>query len=307
LKPKKKYSGIIVPAVTPLTSKFELDEGAVEKIFFNFYQYTISVFILGTTGESASVPLQIKKQYIKKAEQLKRDGTFLYAGISSSIVNESVELAKFYFDHGVDAVVANLPSYYALTDTQMKRYFLDLAETIAGPLVVYNIPATTNMTIPIQLVDELSLHPNIIAMKDSERSDERLRQSVALWKDREDFSHFLGWAAKSAEALIAGSDGLVPSTANLVPEIYARMVEAVEDGDHQTAFAMQELSDVYGNLYQSGRALGESLWALKTLMSEKKLCQPYVMPPLQPQAFGEEQKLMDAFRQLDLSLKTKAT
>jgi hypothetical protein len=51
--------------------------------------------------------------------------------------------------------------------------------------------------------------------------------------------------------------------------------------------------------------LGESLWALKTLMSEKKLCESYVMPPLQPQAFGEEQKLMDAFRQLDLSLKTK--
>lgn len=305
MKLKKKYSGIIVPAVTPLTSQFELDEEAIEKIFSHFYQYKISVFILGTTGEAASLPLRIKKQYIKKAAQLKQDDDLLYAGISSNVVNDSVELVKFCFDNGVDAVVANLPSYYPLAETQMKKYFLDLAEAIAGPLVVYNIPSTTHMSIPVQVVDELSHHPNIIATKDSERSDERLRQSVTLWKDREDFSHFLGWAARSAEALVAGSDGLVPSTANLVPEIYARMLEAVEAGDQQKAFGMQELSNAYSNLYQSGRTLGESLWALKTLMSEKKLCESYVMPPLQPQAFGEEQKLIDAFRQLDLSSKTK--
>lgn len=182
MKLKKKYSGIIVPAVTPLTGQFELDEEAIEKMFFHFYQYKISVFILGTTGESASLPLRIKKQYIKKTAQLKQGDDLLYAGISSNIVNDSVELAKFCFDHGV---------------------------------------------------------------------------------------------------------------------------EAVEAGDQQKAFGVQELSNAYGNLYQSGRTLGESLWALKTLMSEKKLCQSYVMPPLHPQTFGEEQKLMDAFRQLDLSLKTK--
>ena len=48
---KKKYTGIIVPAVTPLTEKLQLDETAVERIFSSFYNYNIAPFILGTTGE----------------------------------------------------------------------------------------------------------------------------------------------------------------------------------------------------------------------------------------------------------------
>ncbi len=52
--------------------------------------------------------------------------------------------------------------------------------------------------------------------------------------------------------------------------------------DYKEVYAMQKLSDKYGNLYQEGKTLGESLWALKVLMQEKDLCEAVVMPPLQP-------------------------
>jgi dihydrodipicolinate synthase/N-acetylneuraminate lyase len=154
------------------------------------------------------------------------------------------------------------------------------------------------MSIPLSLIDELSHHVHIVATKDSERSDERLQHSLQLWKDRSDFGHFLGWAARSAMALEGGSDGLVPSTGNLVPGIYKTMWDAVHRGDHSTAMDMQVLSDAYGNLYQGGRTLGESLWALKVLMHEEHICRPYVMPPLQPQSKDEEQKLKEAYRNI---------
>ena len=277
---KKKYKGIIVPAITPLTTSFKLDEEAVKKIFNNFYQHDISPFILGTTGESASLPNQIKIDYVKEATKNKKPGSVLYAGISSNVFNESVEFAKLCGGHAVDAVAATLPSYYALNADQMKRYFEQLANTIPLPLIIYNIPATTHMSIPLQLIDELSHHPNIVATKDSERSEERLHQSLLLWKDREDFGHFLGWAAKSADALIGGSDGLIPSTGNLSPEIYSEMLQAVKENNYEHAYAMQKLSDEYGNLYQAGKTLGESLLELKTLMNKKGLCEAIVMPPL---------------------------
>jgi dihydrodipicolinate synthase/N-acetylneuraminate lyase len=294
----KKYKGIIVPAVTPLTEGFLLDEEATEKLFHHFYTHRISPFILGTTGESASLSLPVKEAYVKKAGKIKQPGTILYAGISSNNLRESIDFAKFCFNHGVDAVAATLPSYYALTEDQMKTYFLQLADSIAGPLIIYNIPATTHMSIPLSLIDELSHHAHIVATKDSERSDERLQQSLQLWKDRTDFGHFLGWAARSAVALGGGSDGLIPSTGNLVPGIYAAMWEAVQRGDHATAMEMQALSDAYGNVYQGGRTLGESLWALKVLMHEEQICQPYVMPPLQPQSREEERKLKEAYKTL---------
>jgi dihydrodipicolinate synthase/N-acetylneuraminate lyase len=145
------------------------------------------------------------------------------------------------------------------------------------------------------LIDELSHHPNIVATKDSERSEERLAKSLALWKDRADFGHLLGWAAKSAEALVGGSDGLIPSTGNLVQWIYAEMLIAVKAGDTGKAYEMQQLSDVYGNLYQGGKTLGESLWALKILMQYKGICGDTVMPPLQAISEEEKQKLISSF------------
>ena len=298
MKKNKKYSGVIIPAITPLTEDHKLDEKAVEKIFRYFYENNTVPFILGTTGESASLPQSIKEAYVKAAGKNKKQGTILYAVISSNVVSQSIEFAKFCADNGVDAVAANLPSYYALTEDQMKKHYEKLADAIPLPLVIYNIPSTTHMSIPLKLIDELSRHNNVIATKDSERNEERLKQSLDLWKGREDFSHFLGWSAKSAEALINGSDGLIPSTGNLIPGVYAEMVEAVKSGDHQIAQEMQKLSDVYGSLYQTGKILGESLWALKVLMKEKGLCDTVVMQPLQPLSKEEEDKLKKAFYEM---------
>jgi dihydrodipicolinate synthase/N-acetylneuraminate lyase len=296
MKPKKKYSGVVIPAVTPLTSNYKLDHEAVEKMFNHFYLSRAMPFIIGTTGESASLPYSLKLDYIKTAVKLKEKGTILYAGISSNCLEESVELAKEAFDAGVDVVAATLPSYYALTESQMKRYFEQLAEQVPGPVIIYNIPATTHMSIPLTLIDELSHHENIVGTKDSERSEERLKQSLDLWSEREDFSHFVGWAAKSAEALINGSDGIIPSSGNVSGGIYRIMVEAIEKGDNHTAYTYQKYSDEIGDLYQKGRTLGESLAALKVLMKEVGFCQQYVMPPLQPLPPQEGDKLVKAYR-----------
>jgi dihydrodipicolinate synthase/N-acetylneuraminate lyase len=294
----KKYQGVIVPVVTPLTTGYKLDENAVEKIVTGFYGYNISPFILGTTGESASLPLNIKKAYVKKAAAIKKSNIILYAGISSNCFSESVDFAKFCFDNGVDAVAATLPSYYPLSESQVKEYFIDLADAVKAPLIIYNIPATTHMSIPLALIDELSHHPHIVATKDSERNDKRLKQSLELWKDRKDFSHFTGWAAKSAEALINGSDGLIPSTGNLFPKIYASLLKANKEDDHDKMYDLQQHSDIAGDLYQKDKTLGESLWALKVLMKEQGLCESIVMPPLQPMSKEEEKKLIDSLKEI---------
>lgn len=276
----KKYTGVIVPAITPLTTRLQIDEAAVERLFDSFYEQEIAPFILGTTGEAASIPFQVKKDYIQIAERVKKPGTLLYAGIGSNVLAESTSLAAYCALHGVDVLVATLPSYYTLTELQMKEYFTELANKVPLPLFIYNIPATTHMSIPLPLIEELSHHPNIVGIKDSERSEERLKESVARWKSRNDFHYILGWATQSANALLLGADGLVPSTGNLYPEIYSAMIKAFKENDTVLLQELQEKSDAYGGLYQSGRTLGESLKVLKQLMEEKGICTSVMMPPL---------------------------
>ena len=277
---KKKYSGIVVPAITPLNADHTLDRSAVETLWTFFRQHHVMPFILGTTGEFPSLSTSIKQELIQLAGRLKQPGDQLYTGISSNCLSDTVELARLAFDEGADVVVCNLPSYYPLSETQMKKYFEQLAEKVPGPLMIYNIPSTTHLSIPLAVIDELSHHPNIVGIKDSERNEERLRTSLQMWSGREDFSHFLGWAAKSGEALLNGGDGLVPSTANLAPGLYHDMAEAAQKGDKEKVARLQQQSDQLGDSYQSGRILGGSLAALKLLMQKEGLCQPYIMPPL---------------------------
>jgi len=261
-----------------------------------FYEHSISPFILGTTGEFASSSMDLKQKYMRRAGKLKMNDTILYAGISGNCFEESLEFGRFCLHHGADVLVANLPCYYNLTESQMKKYFLDLVERLRSPLVIYNIPSTTHMSIPLSLIDELSYHPDIIGTKDSERNEERLKQSITLWKDRKDLSHFLGWAAQSATALFSGTDGLVPATANIAPEIYSEMLVAVEQNDRDQAFRQQGLSDALGKIYQEGKTSRESLWALKVLMEERELCQAVVMPPLSEISEEEKQTLKQKYR-----------
>jgi len=291
----KIFKGNVIPVITPFTNQYTLDTEALERMFTHLTYARSSPFILGTTGESASLSLDFKNGYIQQAGRLKQAGTNLYVGISSNSLKESVEMAKRSFDAGADAVAATLPTYYSLTPDQMKRYFIELADQLSGPLLIYNIPATTHMSIPVTLIDELSYHERIAGTKDSERSMERLTQSLQLWAGRSDFSHFIGWAAQSAYGLLNGSDGLIPSTGNLAPEIYCKLAEAVADNNSEGAYHYQRQSDLLGDLYQSNRSLGQSLAALKSLMHASGLCQPIMMSPLQELSAEESELLTQEF------------
>ncbi|WP_437919051.1 dihydrodipicolinate synthase family protein [Sphingobacterium sp. LRF_L2] len=298
MKDETKLKETIVPVVAPLRHDLELDQDAVARIFSYLYANDAIPFILGTTGESASLSNAFKEEYLRAAVANKPHDRKLYVGISSNILQDSVSFANLAASLGVEEVAATLPTYYKLSEVQMEKYFLELAEAIETNLIVYNIPATTHMSIPLEMLDRLSYHPKIVAVKDSERSMERLDRSLALWKDRTDFKHYMGWAGACVYSLLNGSDGIIPSSGNFAPAVYADMCRAVEQGDVARAEKLQEQSDRLGTLYQANKSLGESLWALKVLMKQLGLCEPYMMPPLYALGTQEENKLIEEFQAL---------
>ncbi len=276
----KKYKGVVVPMVTPLTAKGEIDREAVACIMAQFAQNNISPLVLGTTGESASFSEMESLEMLDAALSAKSKGQQVYAGLVSNEVADQSRRGKLYLDKGADVVVATLPGYYKLNDGQMKAHFEGLADELQGPLMVYNIKATTQMSIPLSVIAELSQHPHIWGLKDSERDLERLGESIQQYQDREDFSFFCGWGAQSAFSLKLGADGIVPSTGNIVPEMYKALYAAAQEGDQEIATHYQDLTDQVAKIYQGGKSLGESLAALKLMMNDKGWCQPYMKPPL---------------------------
>ncbi|CAG5016976.1 4-hydroxy-tetrahydrodipicolinate synthase [Dyadobacter sp. CECT 9275] len=281
----KKYSGVVVPMVTPVDNSYRIDRSATPILVDHLISNGAHPFILGTTGESASVSRSEKLALVKATINASAGKGTIYAGISGNSLYDSLEDARQYHDLGIGVFVATMPSYYPADPDQMERYFTQLADALPTPLIIYNIPATTHLSIPLSLVDRLSQHPNIVGFKDSERSMERLETSVSLWKERTDFSYLSGWAAMSHKAIELGADGIIPSTGNLTPHLY--QVIYTSGGGHEGWLA-QEKADRISELYQKDRTLSRALPVLKTMMAAYGLCQPEMLPPMYPLTRDEQ-------------------
>jgi dihydrodipicolinate synthase/N-acetylneuraminate lyase len=281
--------------ITPFTEAGNIDKKSILKLVNNIIEKGAVPFVFGTTGEAASMPMKNRGKIVKAIVDAVNGRGLVYAGISSNSFEESVAAAKEYFEYGADAVVAHLPSYYPINQDHMLRYYELLAESIDGELLLYNITSTTHLSIPLNVVEKLSHHEKIVGLKDSERDLERLETAINMFKNREDFSHLVGWGAQCLHGLQLGSDGLVPSTGNFVPGMFREMYDAVTAGDKKTAQRLQSQTDEISRVYQKDKILSQSLASLKLVMNKMELCGPYVLPPLMRLSREEEKKVLKNF------------
>ena len=288
---KKKYCGVVVPMVTPVTQDGQLDVRAVKRIIDLFAYNKVSPLLMGTTGEGNSVSREDGQILVETAVKAADGRILIYAGLTGNCFAEQVRQAEVYTALGADVIVATLPTYYALTPEQMYEYYQTLADCIKGPLMLYNILATTHMSIPVDIIKRLADHPNIVGLKDSERDLVRMAQCIEIAKGRDDFAYFCGWAAQSAHSLELGGDGIVPSTGNFVPEMFQQLYEAAVNGDMETANRLQDKTNEIAKLYQNDRTLGQSLTALKVMMQTKGLCEPWMLMPLTRLSLFEERAI----------------
>ena len=280
--------------VTPVTPSGMLDKPAVERIIKSFVEAGVSPLLMGTTGEGNSVSTIDGQELIATAVKAAEGKITIYAGLTGNSFIEQLKQAGYYSASGADVIVATLPSYYSLTPEQMENYYKTLADSIKGPLMLYNIAATTHMSIPVDVVERLSKHPNIVGLKDSERDLERMEKCIEIACNNDDFTYFCGWAAQSAHSLELGGDGIVPSTGNFVPGMFRKLYDAAEAGDMETANRLQDETNEIAKLYQAGRTLGQSLTALKVMMQTRGLCTPDMLMPLTRLSEQEEAEIAAA-------------
>jgi len=282
-------SQVIVPMVSPFNTDHTIDDAAVSRICTMLVSAGVSVFVLGTTGEGDSMSQEQRYKLIQSTVREVNGRSKVYAGLTGNSLSESVKDARKYADFGVDYLVAKLPSYYPLNENQMLSYLEQLADSVTLPMFIYNIPATTHHSIPIQVIEQLSHHPRIAGLKDSEQNQDRLDESIRLWGERDDFDYLIGWASMSAYGLMSGANGIVPSSGNICPEWYVQLIDCVRNSDDSTALLLQAKTNQISAMYQKGRSLSHSIPALKVMMKIKGLCSGEVLTPMVQMTIQEEE------------------
>jgi 4-hydroxy-tetrahydrodipicolinate synthase len=292
------HYGVVVPMVTPVTATGQLDEPAIDRLVDHLLTGGVQgIFVLGTTGEGVSVPQAARRNLVERVVKRVNRRTKIYAGIGDLYPHDLVA-GNEYFHAGADAVVARPP--ISFPTTQLLSWYRSLLDGLEGPLIIYNMPATTNVSIPLDVVGQLIGHPKLAGIKDSENNPARLQELLSRFGAEPRFSIFVGVGALMEQGLKLGAEGIVPSVGNLIPEVCHQLCDCAKRGDWVEAEKCAAQMNRVAALYQKGRTLGQSLAALKAALSFRGLCTPQMLPPLVPLPETEARGLREQMSQLRL-------
>ncbi len=289
---KKKLRGTVTPIVTPVTSTGELDETALDRLLEIQLKANVEgVFVMGTTGEGPSIPRSWRVRLVQHTANQVQGRALVYAGIADTSLADAIAAANEYFRAGADVVVAPPPVYFPVDARELLAWYTALLDGVDGPVVIYNIPATTRVSVPLDLFGSLIGHPRLAGVKDSENNALRHEQLLNRFGNEPNFSILIGIGSLMLHGLKLGADGIVPSVANLIPETCHRLCEFALHGDWAAAEALDKQMNAVAEIYQKGRALGESLATIKAMLSLHGLCSAAVLPPLLPVNNSELEQL----------------
>jgi len=294
MKNELKHEGVVVPMVTPLTLTGGLDEGAVDRLVETLLEGRVhGIFTLGTTGEGGLISKAERQRLVQRVTERVCKRALVYAGIGD-LHPDDAAAGNAYLDAGVDAVVARAP--VSMPAEKLHSWFQSLLDQLHGPMILYNIPLLTGVSIPLEVVEQLAGHPRLLGMKDSENDPGRLEMLLRQFGSRPQFSVFVGVGKLMEQGLRLGAHGIVPSVGNLIPETCRQLWDCSRRGDWVAAKQHADRMNTVAAIYQADRDLGESLSALKGALSLRQVCERYMSPPLHPL---DEQELSTLAAEMD--------
>jgi 4-hydroxy-tetrahydrodipicolinate synthase len=241
--------GIIPALVTPFSEEEELDLEALERIV----EYVIAagvhgIFVLGSQGEFYAVSPEEHAEIVGAAVAGASGRVPIFAGASAVTTQDAVRLARASEARGADAVILLPPFFVRVSEQELRHHFETVAGSIDLPVVIYNQPERTAVSLSTTLVRVLARVPNIVGIKDSSG---RLDQTLAYLDEASgDFVVLMGNDGLIASALIAGVSGAIAATANVVPQLTVEIWDAVQAGE------LERANDLQRRLARLRRAFG---------------------------------------------------
>jgi len=251
-----KLQGIFPPIATPFNHEGDIWKIKVQHNIEKWNLTGLAGYVVcGSTGESVMLTTSEKIQLWEWVAQWAAPEKLLIAGTGVESVRETVALTNRAAEIGYKVAMVRTPHYYKNllnNAAAQKLYFGAVADQSKIPLIIYNWPQATGLDIPAEAVIELSHHPNIIGVKESSGSLEKVMQMVREVK--KGFNVLTGSAPTLAPSLAVGCSGAVLAFANAAP--YAtisiweahrtREPEAAMDWQNRIARAAHLVTTKYG-------------------------------------------------------------
>jgi 4-hydroxy-tetrahydrodipicolinate synthase len=230
----RTFQGSIVALVTPFRNG-KVDEAKLQQLVdFHVENGTDGIVPCGTTGESPTLSHDEHKRVVELVVATARKRVFVIAGTGSNSTAEAIDLTRHAEGAGADAALVVNPYYNKPTQEGLYRHFRAVAESVALPIVAYNIQGRTAVNVETDTLARLVRDcRNIVGVKEASGSLDQMSQVIAACGA--DFSVLSGDDNITLPLLAIGGRGVISVIANLVPRETSEMVHAALDGDWKRA------------------------------------------------------------------------
>jgi 4-hydroxy-tetrahydrodipicolinate synthase len=299
---EKVLRGIVPPLVTPLLDNNTLDVEGLERLIEHVIAGGVhGVFILGTTGEAQSLGFSLRCDMIKQTARILKGRLPLLVGISDTSVADSVALANVAAENGADAVVSAPPYYYATAQQELAEFYEELIPQLPLPVFLYNMPTHTKVSFAPSTIRRIAENPKVIGFKDSSANGGYFQSVMHEFRDRPEFSIFVGPEEMMGEVVLMGAHGGVNGGANMFPKLYVALYNAAVAKDVDKVRELHaKVMQLSSNIYTVGSYGSSYLKGVKAGLSVLGICNDFLAAPFNKFDEEHKDKIRLAIKNLDL-------
>lgn len=231
------FEGSGVALITPFKNN-EVDfEKLRELIEWHIKEETDSIIICGTTGESATMSDQEKREVIKFTVDVVNKRIPVIAGSGSNNTAYSIELSRYCESVGVDGLLIVTPYYNKATELGLLKHYEAIASNVNIPIILYNVPGRTGVNLAARLVEKLSKIENIVAIKEASGDISQVAEIARLCGD--EFAIYSGNDDMIIPIMSLGGKGVISVVANILPRDTHNMVADYLEGRVESSRKLQ--------------------------------------------------------------------
>ncbi|EOB8380968.1 4-hydroxy-tetrahydrodipicolinate synthase [Staphylococcus aureus] len=223
------FEGVGVALTTPFTNNKVNLEALKAHVNFLLENNAQAIIVNGTTAESPTLTTDEKERILKTVIDLVDKRVPVIAGTGTNDTEKSIQASIQAKALGADAIMLITPYYNKTNQRGLVKHFEAITDAVKLPVVLYNVPSRTNMTIEPETVEILSQHPYIVALKDATNDFEYLEE-VKKRIDTNSFALYSGNDDNVVEYYQLGGQGVISVIANVIPKEFQALYDAQQSG-----------------------------------------------------------------------------
>ena len=235
---KPVFTGAGVAIITPFTSTGEVNYDEFKKILdYQIDHGTDAIIIVGTTGESSTMTLKEHAEVVDFGCSYVAGRVPVVAGAGSNDTAAAVELTREAAKSGADAVLSVTPYYNKTTQRGLIAHFQAIADCSDCPVILYNVPSRTGLSISPETYKVLSEHPNINGSKEASGNFSLLAEAMHLCGDNMNF-----WSGNDDQIvplMSMGGKGVISVLSNVAPAQTHKLTQLCLEGKFDEASRLQ--------------------------------------------------------------------